>query len=81
MDDITIIQKQTGLSKDQITHLYNKNNCDIIDTICEIEGFQPPEPTPPKKLTPEQIKIQELREMVNQKDKIMDDLVLKKEGK
>ena len=48
----------------------------MAETICEIEGFVQPEEKPKKKLTREQLKIKELREIVNQKDKIMDDLVL-----
>ena len=73
MNDIDIIYKQTNIDRTKIIELYEKNNKDIIQTICEIEGYIE-EQKEKIKLNEIQIKIKELREIVENKDMIMDNL-------
>lgn len=76
MDDINIIVKQTGLSKEEVLEIYNNYGKNIVDTICHIEGITESKEKK-KKLTPVQEKIKELRDIVDEKDALMDLKILK----
>lgn len=70
-EDLKIICKQTNLKYEEAKKIYEKNENDITRTICEIEGFNE-EVKEKVVLTEAQEKIKELREIVENKDQIMD---------
>ena len=76
MDDIQIIVKQTGITKDKAEEIYNKNDHDIIASICEIEGHIDIIKEAPK-LSETQLKIKQFREIVDKKDAIMESIIQK----
>ena len=77
MEDIAIIVKQTGIDKVKAEEIYHNNSCDIVASICEIEGFVDNDEKKINKLTPTQEKIKEFREIVDKKDAIMESIIQK----
>ena len=80
MDDLSIICKQTGREKSFVEEIFIKNNKDVTETICEIEGFTEIKKDKNKNLTEVQKKIEELRYIVDKKDEIMNKLINKSKG-
>ena len=84
MEDIDIICKQTGRSREDVMDIYQKNNHDIVNTICDIENFKSEPKKESKvfshadyKVIPDSdtlSKLEELRKIVDQKDALLETL-------
>ena len=81
MEDIDIICRQSGFDKDKVKKVFNKNNKNVVDTICELNQIQvistikpvSTNPTDPLVLD----KLNQLRTIVDEKDAFMDNLTQK----
>jgi hypothetical protein len=74
--DLTILRKETGITQLEAESLYQKCGEDVVEAILCHQGFQPkPSNFTAPELTEAQQKIKELRDIVNQKDERMDNII------
>ena len=71
-EDLDILQKETNLSSNQVTELYNKWDGNVVNAILDFRGeTELLQKKPEKPLGPVETKIKQLREIVDKKDTIL----------
>jgi len=82
MDDLAILRKETGLSEIKAQLLLETAKGDVVSAIMLHSGEDPfPNARPEPILTDTQKKLQELRNIVDQKDEMMDAMIEQQRAK
>lgn len=79
-DDLVILQKETNLSRIATEDLLKECNGDVVDAILKHNGELVEEEKPPVFLTEAQQQIKKLRDIVDKKDEMLDNMMAKQKA-
>ena len=82
-EDLNILKKNTNLNEKDATELLKQCNGDVVEAILKFTGEDkcPANNSTNKELTGVQVKIQELKNILDKKDEIMDKLLENQKSK